>query len=367
MRSSCTGRCDVPGTGTSTPPLLRPLAFLVVPVDDRIPFTQAELTVGPDTGWHVTWATADRFAAGIGRVTVEAAPTPDGPWVVAGEGGPSGTVPITSDTGPRPYVRLMPEAGAPLTITTRSVGLASAPNLRDAGGYRTDTGQWVRMGVVYRGGSLTFPDDELATVDALGWRTSYDLRTPGENETKPDMLPPGAVRIACNVSGSPTIQIPELTTVEAVEDLMTRAPIAYLTMEPAIRAYSTMLAGLADRDGAAIFHCTAGKDRTGWGSALLLGLLGVPDETVIADYLLSNEYYLGSPAMQAHFASLPAQDVPLHTALIGVQPAYLQSGLDAVRERFGSMTGYATEALRLTADQIARLRAKLLVGAPYES
>ena len=336
-----------------------------MPVDDRIPFTQAELTVGPDTGWQVAWSTADRFAAEIGSVTVEAAPGPDGPWQTVVQGDAAGTAAIAAELGPRPYVRLVPAAGAPLTITTRSVGLPSFPNLRDAGGYRTTNGQWVRMGVVYRGGSLIFPDDELAAVNALGWRTSYDLRTPGENETKPDMLPPGAVRIACNVSGSPTIQIPELTTVEAVEDLMTRAPVAYLTTEPAVRAYSAMLAGLADRDGGAIFHCTAGKDRTGWASALLLGVLGVPEETIVADYLLSNEYYLGSPAMQAHFASLPPEDRPLHSALIGVKPEYLQSGLDAVRERFGTMAGYATEALGLTDDQIARLRAKLLVGAPY--
>ena len=327
---------------------------------DRIPFTAADVTPHHDGSWEVSWS-----APGTGRVEVQTGPSSDGPWRSAGDGEGSATLTVGGADPERRFARLQPDQGAALVIGPRHLGLESSPNLRDAGGYRTSTGQWVRMGAVYRSGVLTLSDADFATVTALGLRHSYDLRTPGENETEPDRLPAGATRYSLNVSGGAKVEVPPLESVDAVVDLMSRAPIAYLSMPSAVQAFGGFLAGLAANDGPSVFHCTAGKDRTGWAGVLLLTLLDVPEEVVMADYLLSNDYFLGSPRMQAHMATLSEEQAAVHEAMIGVRPAYISVGLEAVREQFGSMTGYATAGLGLDPSVIDRLREKLLVGAPH--
>jgi protein-tyrosine phosphatase len=330
-----------------------------VPDADVIPFAEAAVTVGPDAAWEVSWA-----APGVADVAVDAGPSTTGPWRSVGAAAGTGRLTVADDgEAPRRFVRLRPDVGAELVLGPRTLGLPSSPNLRDSGGYRTTRGQWVRMGALYRSGVLTLTADELATVTALGLRHDYDLRTPGENEVNPDVLPEGATRYSLNVSGGEKVEVPPLNTEADVVELMTRAPLAYMVMPSAVAAIGGLVKGLAENDGVSLFHCTAGKDRTGWAGAVLLGLLDVPDATVMADYLLSNTYYLDSPGMRAHLEGLPPDEAAAHRAMIGVRPPYLQTGLDAVQEQYGSMRGYAVEGLGVSPAAIDRLREKYLVGA----
>jgi protein-tyrosine phosphatase len=87
------------------------------------------------------------------------------------------------------WIRLVPTVGEPLVLTVRDLGLASDPNLRDIGGYRTTDGQWVRMGVVYRSQALSLSPADLAVVDNLGITADYDLRTTEEIAESPDVVP----------------------------------------------------------------------------------------------------------------------------------------------------------------------------------
>lgn len=107
----------------------------------------------------------------------------------------------------------------------------------------------------------------------------------------------------------------------------------------------------------AAFHCTTGKDRTGWAAATFLLMMGVSEDDVVADYLLTNDQLV--PALKPvvdKFASIGG-DPDLLTPVIGVQKSYLDAGFDEMRKRFKSIDGYFTDGLGLDAPTIERLRA----------
>jgi protein-tyrosine phosphatase len=251
----------------------------------------------------------------------------------------------------------------PPITDARDLGLTSCPNFRDAGGYRTSTGQWVRTGLVYRSGTLTPNPADLAIIERLDLRAVYDLRTPGEIAASPDVVPAGAEYLAFNVSGANGVTVPEAPTPEQAQEYMRLGVIATATSPAPMQAYHDLFTDIAHRPGAGVYHCTAGKDRTGWASAVLLTLLGVPEETVLEDYLLSNEFYFHSPHVQAMLAEYPADKAAAFKHFVNVKPSYLQAGLDAVREQYGSMTDYALNGLGLKPDSLGKLRDKLLADS----
>jgi protein-tyrosine phosphatase len=246
----------------------------------------------------------------------------------------------------------------------RHLALAGCPNFRDAGGYRTSNGQWVRAGLVYRAGALAPTLADLVALERLDLRAVYDLRTPSEIETAPDTVPTGSEWLSFNVSGAGGVILPETTTPKQAQQYMRDGVVATATSPSALQAYHDLFTDMANRPGASVYHCTAGKDRTGWASAVLLTLLGVPQETVLADYLLSNEYYFQAPHVQAMLADRPAEQAEIFRHFVNVQPSYLQAGLDAVSEQFGSMDDYALNGLGLSETTLDKLRDKLLMAGP---
>jgi protein-tyrosine phosphatase len=124
-----------------------------------------------------------------------------------------------------------------------------------------------------------------------------------------------------------------------------------------------MVRRLAADDGTpALIHCSAGKDRTGWAAALLLHLAGVPDATILEDYLLTNtfstatrEKYLG--LVREH---LGADKVDVYERVMVADEAYLQAAYDAVSSRYGDQLGYLRDGLGLTDATLDRLRDRML-------
>ena len=110
----------------------------------------------------------------------------------------------------------------------------------------------------------------------------------------------------------------------------------------------------------ALFHCTTGKDRTGWAAAALLMLLGVPDDAVMEDYLLSGPRLL--PVVRPMVDAFAARggDADLLWPLVGVRPAYLEAALDEVQRLYGSIHGYFAEGLGIGTRDQGALRAMLV-------
>jgi protein-tyrosine phosphatase len=321
-----------------------------------IPFASATVTAGATSGTlSVTWS-APHLRGGVAVLAGSSSTTQ--PHFV-GFGAGNGALTVTAAYGD--WIRLVPTVGESLVLTVRDLGLASDPNLRDIGGYRTTDGQWVRMGVVYRSQALSLSPADLAVVNTLGLTADYDLRTTAEIAEAPDVVPVGATYTNLNVMADISLE-PMLTSAAAAESYMEEIEQQFVTNPTAEAAFGTLLTDIADSNGAVLYHCTAGKDRTGWATAVLLTLLGVPQATVMQDYLLSNTYYFDSPAVQAELNAMPAAEAAVYAPLLEVQASYLQAGFAQVTASYGSMYGYAVHGLGLSPQTIAKLRHKLLVG-----
>ncbi|MFF5255221.1 tyrosine-protein phosphatase [Streptomyces leeuwenhoekii] len=318
----------------------------------RIPFTAAEVTARDDGSYTVTWK-----APGVRHVAVRA----NGRTVASG--GATGTVTVKGlPAADRQWFDLVPAHGGALRLADRLIELDGTVNFRDAGGYRTEDGRWVKMGVVYRSDALDkLTDADLAKLKRLGLAADYDLRTTAERTDAPDRVPEGTRYVAANVlgDGSPVFSLPR-TAAEA-ERLMIDAEKSMVGAASAKAAYSAVFADLADGDpDGTLYHCTAGKDRTGWASAALLTALGVPRETVMADYLASNDYR--AEANAAALAALPAEQAAVYKPMLDVRAAYLNSGFAEVERAYGSFAAYERKALGLDARELRELRAELLTG-----
>ncbi len=325
-----------------------------------IPFTAATATQQADGSFTLTWT-----APGARNVTVYAGTDPDDirhrKPVAKGAG--DATVTVTGlPAADRWYFELVPDRGAPLVVADRSLHLASAPNFRDAGGYRTADGHWVRTGVVYRSGDLSkLTEQDLAKLRRLGVRTVFDLRTPAEQKAAPDRIPAGATAVDANVLGVADTGAFNVTSPQAAVQAMVDAERTMVSADSARTAYHAVLNSLVERnDENVLFHCTAGKDRTGWASAALLTALGVPRETVEADYLASNTYRAAEIA--ATLAQLPPAYQAIYKPLLDVRPEYLAAGFDEVQRKFGSFDAYLKSGLGLDGRDLRDLRSQLLVG-----
>jgi protein-tyrosine phosphatase len=268
-----------------------------------------------------------------------------------------------------------------MTLPTAAPGqcieMTAVPNLRDVGGYETRDGGRVRRGRLYRSTELDkLAGDDVATFERLGIRTVYDMRTKEEREAQPDRLPPGAelvvVDVLADAQGAAPAQLMRvLSDPAAAEQLLGGGKAVELfvhgyrdivALPSALAAYRRFFSDVAGAENTpALFHCTTGKDRTGWAAAALLTLLEVPDDVVMEDFLLSSGYLLSSyqPVVD-RFASIGG-DPELLQPVIGVRPEYLEAARDEMRRRFGTIEGYFTEGLGLDAGVQAALRAGFVV------
>lgn len=258
-----------------------------------------------------------------------------------------------------------------------SIPVASVPNLRDVGGYPAADGATVRTGLVYRSTDLGgVTDTDLRALDALGLAAVYDLRTVAEREVRPDRVPTGAKEVPLDVladrdpSAAPAMMLKVLEDPVLARQLLGGDQAAghlldsyrdFVAMPSAVTAYRALYTDLAHRaDAAALIHCTTGKDRTGWAVAALLLLLGVDEERVVREYLLTNAQLL--PALAPVFDRFRAAggDPDLLLPLLGVRREYLQAALDEMRSRFGDVEGYFRRGLGLAGGDVDALRRRLL-------
>jgi protein-tyrosine phosphatase len=252
--------------------------------------------------------------------------------------------------------------------------IATVPNLRDLGGWPTPDGH-VRHGLLFR--SAEFSDlrgDDAAAFARLGIRTVYDLRTQAERAEQPNQLPPGTEYVVLDIlKDSSQAGAAQLMAVlgdpKAAEAMLGGGKALVLfeesyrelvSLPSALAGYRQFFSDIAGGDHSpAVFHCTTGKDRTGWAAASTLLLLGVSTDDVFADYLLTNDQLL--PALQPlleQFRSIGG-DPELLMPVVGVQKEYLQTALDEMHKRYETIDGYFSQGLGLDAATVAKLRAKL--------
>ncbi|WP_370288995.1 tyrosine-protein phosphatase [Nocardioides sp.] len=260
----------------------------------------------------------------------------------------------------------MPDA-TPSEGPDEALRLASVDNFRDVSGVgaapmRTADGRPLRRGVYYRSNDLRLADDDHALLSALGLRTIIDLRSPLEIALHPDPEIPGAEAVHVDAAGIPMERLSGLTTRDDAEALMLEVYRTFVTTASSREAFGVVLRRLAE-GGPQLFHCSAGKDRTGWVAALLLHVAGVDEATILGDYLLSNDRTAASrAAVEAQIgAALGPERVAVYDPTLLVDERYLRTAWQAAAAEFGDLDGYLREGLGLDDAVLARLRELLVV------
>ncbi|WP_343048291.1 tyrosine-protein phosphatase [Cellulomonas humilata] len=246
-------------------------------------------------------------------------------------------------------------------------------NLRDVGGRATADGGTVATGVAYRSAELAAGSVSTDPVLAgLRIRTVVDLRTDAERTSRPDQLPEGAqlrvLDVLADLPSAAAAQIPAALAGGGADalaglDLSGQMLDVYrrLVVGGAARqAYAGLVRTVIDAERRAVlFHCTAGKDRTGWATTVLLLAAGVDEDGAMEEFLAVN------PAVRTTYAPLLQQfgdaggDPDALRPLLEVRAEYLHTALTLVRERFGSFDGYLTDGLGLGQVEVEALRRTL--------
>lgn len=250
----------------------------------------------------------------------------------------------------------------------RTLALKTAVNLRDIGGYPARDGRRVKWGLIYRSGTLyDLSDEDAASLAQRGIRVICDFRSDVETAAAPD----NALRFGARYEAMP---------LEADHSSLRRLRVAMFQprklRELMRESYNELM---LDRNAPLIgrflhivadeanlpllFHCTAGKDRTGITAMILMALLGVPDEVIAADYSLSNAYherfrhYVGLVTKKLRWIGMNVDD--LYPLLIA-DPDLMRDALRSVRQRYGSVEAYVTERCGVSASTLSKLNELLL-------
>ncbi|MDO7884566.1 tyrosine-protein phosphatase [Hymenobacter cheonanensis] len=247
----------------------------------------------------------------------------------------------------------------------RAVTLEGASNFRDLGGYPAAGGKHVKWGHLYRSADISkLTDSDLLALQSRHVALVCDLRGPQEVAQAPDRLPPGARRLELP-AGSENID-PRLLMGGAKNVNRDSLMRAVYTNTSFFRAkYKPLFDELLALPGneALLFHCTAGKDRTGIGAALVLAALGVDRQTILKDYAATDVYWQVGRAQSVQRmtqAGLSAEAVAAVRPLLAANPAYLAGTFAAIDRQYGSLDKYLATEMGLTPQKQAALRAKYL-------
>ncbi|MFG2999534.1 tyrosine-protein phosphatase [Streptomyces sp. NPDC048340] len=262
--------------------------------------------------------------------------------------------------------------------TIRQIPLQGAVNVRDLGGYRTWTGGQVRQGLVYRSDALSkLTPADITAVSGLGLTKVVDFRIPMELQYDgADRLPAGLAPASRPISdlglyGTLVGAISSADPVKQEQMLGGGRAEAYMrdiyrtfVTSPENRAqFAATVREAADgRQGPLLYHCTSGKDRTGWMSYVLLRSLAVPESAAAGDYLASNTFRAAYDAQvraglkQSGRMQNPDLLIPLQE----VRQDYLDAATAQIEADYGSFYGYLTNGLGLDLRTLAKLQDKMV-------
>jgi protein-tyrosine phosphatase len=269
----------------------------------------------------------------------------------------------------RPYFEVVAN-GFPsgVIVAERRIFLEGAANFRDLGGYETIDGHRVKWGRVYRTNNLSkLTDSDMALFKQMGIKLVCDFRVPGEKEKEPDRIPDdGSVKYL-----SLPIVHGEIDTVAATQRIR-NGDLDWLTDEFMIDGYKKNIDNFADIWGTVIyrlsepencplaFHCNVGKDRAGTCAAIILLMLGVPEETIRYDYGLSNIFLADWVEAIKEAIRDKGTDPERLLPFMVASPKYIDALLEHIREKYGNVENYITTRAGVTRDTISIIKEKLL-------
>lgn len=326
-------------------------------------------------GYQLTW----HQLRGAGLVTIYASTRPDDPRLTGTpvletrSTSPVGSATISGlDASERWYFEIVPAgAGSGVETATRDISVPGAVNVRDIGGYPAAGGAQVRWGVVFRSAALSgVTPAGVAALSGLGLNQVLDFRSQAEIAAAgADVLPSGVADVHLpidtgdgSLAGLTPAQFAALFGDGKAQADMDQTYTAFVTDATDRQQFGAALRAIAtDQGSALLYHCSAGKDRTGWMTAVLLTALGVPQQDVYADYLQSDQELAAQNAATEAELDQAGYDASLVLPLLTVQSSDLDTAFAAVRQNYGSMDDYLVKGLGLDQATLLRLRERLLV------
>jgi protein-tyrosine phosphatase len=259
-----------------------------------------------------------------------------------------------------------------LIVSERQIPTDDQPNFRDLGGLPTKDGRYVKWGTIYRSGKLSdLKKAELTYFSKLGIRTIVDLRNNIEIAKDPDRYPKGVNYIQISLSdkeGKAYSRLKQMVLKEGYR--RTKARDLFVDV---MKSFADTLARdvkpvfdfmLSDKeDIPMLYHCTGGKDRTGYVTAMILLALDVDRKTIIDDYLMSNYYRRDSNLRSMKRARLIGLDAETLEYAILVRKEYMDAVFQVIDEKYGGNSAYLETKFGLT--EAKRLELKKRYTVPY--
>ncbi|MBC6314934.1 tyrosine-protein phosphatase [Listeria grandensis] len=256
-------------------------------------------------------------------------------------------------------------------IGERIIPLKGCFNFRDLGGYTNTAGKTVKWGQLYRSSLLTnLTSADKNALENMGIKWICDLRSTSEIAAKPTPSIPATENRHIPI-GTAKNEPEESQKMDFPDDHRVYEPLMGESYRVFVRSkdgFREILEDIIDRaELPFLFHCTAGKDRTGVLGALLLKLLDVPEETILADYELTNQYadaILGEMAGLVEAFSGSKQEIKLENfrPMAEAKPAYLEIAFDEMKKEYGSVDAYLEKGIGITATKKAKFQSMMLEG-----
>lgn len=262
------------------------------------------------------------------------------------EGEKNGIYTLSVPDSIRYYFQIVTDKGNAI-LAERHLPMAGGYNYRDLGGYKTTDGKYIKWGKFFRSDDLhNLTNLDLQYLSSIPLISIVDFRSEQEMVSAPDKNP-SSVKTNYAYSISPgnlmtavASDISKLTT-EYADTLMMQMNELLVTDPACVDQYRKFFALLQDEDNIPLmFHCSAGKDRTGMGAALILSALGVDEQTIIEDYLSSNIY------LADKYAKYKSEN-PALAPLFEVKSQFLQAGLNRIKKDYGSIEQFLTKVLNV--------------------
>lgn len=263
-----------------------------------------------------------------------------------------------------------------LELKNQLIGISSAPNARQLGGYIIGDKR-IKNNLLIRSGKLSqlSEEDSLILSDKFRVQSIYDFRGTKEALSAPDVVPGNARYISLSISlggGSHEVDLKirsdeemigyllKYAEVPIVQNMCTDLYDSILFDDESKDIYRQFFADLMTIDpenGAIIWHCTQGKDRAGCASAMLLCALGADNDLIVSDYTLSKDYY--DPYASRIETKSDAERRAINT-LITANPEIFKASLDKIDAMYGSFRNYLTECIGVTPEMMNTLRERYL-------
>ena len=274
---------------------------------------------------------------------------------------------------PAPALQIPAQLPAEQRDAHRLLNFEGISNFRDLGGYQTADGRRVKWGQLYRAGSFAEASrSDLDNLAALNLATLIDFRSSAEKEEEPNRLPEPANFTVIDI---PVLDEGNRNLFAEISERIESDDFAEFDpnqiMEQANRQFADeftpqfrqFIHAVEDANGQPVlWHCTAGKDRTGFAAAILLRILGVPQALVIQDYMASRQPALDARNRQVVMLRLfkGEETADKISVLLGVEEAWLAAAFEEIDATWGSFDNYVAQGLQLSATDIQKLRDTLL-------